>query len=31
MGLKELRIMAGLTQCDVAKQCGVDRVSAQPG
>jgi transcriptional regulator with XRE-family HTH domain len=25
MGLKELRIVAGLTQCDVAKQCGVDR------
>ena len=25
MGLKELRNVAGLTQCDVAKQCGLDR------
>jgi hypothetical protein len=25
MGLKELRIVPGLMQCDVAKQSGVDR------
>ena len=25
LGLKELRIVSGLTQCDLAKECGIDR------